>query len=487
MGTYPIGTFVTAPSERRPSSPRAVFKIGGSCLRSTRAFDRVAEIARAELDDRPGRPVVLVLSALSGITAALDVAWTRARRDGVVDVAAVAGPHLAALGCLPDPARAAASCELGALLGDLAHHLERAASGRGGEALLRDAVLAAGERASILVGAALLRGLHGIPARALVGAAAGLECDDRAGDATLLDASAPRVRERLSASGVHLVAGFVADRRDGAGLATLGRGGSDYTAAFIAGVFGRPAILLKDTPGVCTADPAAVPGAPVVERLDYADALLLGRLGAQVVFEKAVLEAARHGISIRVRAFEPATAGADGGNVAETVIEPASDALDRIPEVRLRSPALACARDVELVADDGTDVTSGAWRVRRDPLARLETLPSIAGAGLELGPRSVLAGRAGRSPGAPTARPADELALVSIFGAFDDPDRRAAVLACLDRASVRAIAIGQVVDGEALAVVVARDRATPALQALHDAVVTPLLGGPRPAVERPSR
>src|SRR4029077_13846977 len=79
---------------------------------------------------------------------------------------------------------------------------------------------------------------------------------------------------------VFVVTGFLGRDPEGR-ITTLGRGGSDYTATFLAAALGGPGILWEDTPGLLTADPKVVADARVIEKIGYVDALELAHYGLQ--------------------------------------------------------------------------------------------------------------------------------------------------------------------------------------------------------------
>jgi aspartate kinase len=98
-----------------------------------------------------------------------------------------------------------------------------------------------------------------------------------------------------------VVTGFLA--KDSVGnLTTLGRNGSDLSAALLAEAVDASAVeFWKGVPGVLTADPTVVPDARPIGRLGFADAKELGQLGAKVLHPDAIAPAARAGIEVRVR------------------------------------------------------------------------------------------------------------------------------------------------------------------------------------------
>jgi aspartate kinase len=99
-----------------------------------------------------------------------------------------------------------------------------------------------------------------------------------------------------------VIAGFFG--RDRAGrIVTLGRGGTDYVAAFIASALHCDCVLLKDVEGIMSADPKIVASARLLSEVDYLTAMELAHYGSKVVFEKALAPAMKSGIAIRVASF----------------------------------------------------------------------------------------------------------------------------------------------------------------------------------------
>jgi aspartate kinase len=268
-----------------------VLKFGGTSVGSPAAFrNAVAQVARAAKRD----PVVVV-SALNGVTDQL-VRFTReptARQDIASQLAirhrtlaqdvgvesTVLEPWLERLGG-GAPRGAAASAPL-----------DRRAA---------DDVLASGERMSAALFAAGLCGA-GLPARAVDAGEAGLVTDDRFGAAHPLPESEALLRARLAARPpIPVVTGFIGRTLQGE-TTTLGRGGSDYSAALMGAALGAEEIQIwTDTSGLMSADPRIVPEARWVPRLSFAEAAELAYFGAKVLHPKTILPAVERGIPVRV-------------------------------------------------------------------------------------------------------------------------------------------------------------------------------------------
>lgn len=109
---------------------------------------------------------------------------------------------------------------------------------------------------------------------------------------------------------VFVAPGFIA--RDSAGrITTLGRGGSDYSAAiYAAAVKAATLQIWTDVPGIMTANPKDVAKARTVSQMPYQAALDMARCGAKVLYAPTVAPAMEAGIAIEIKnTFDPANPG----------------------------------------------------------------------------------------------------------------------------------------------------------------------------------
>lgn len=163
----------------------------------------------------------------------------------------------------------------------------------------RDLLLACGEIISTVVLAHQLRA-RGCSATALTGRDAGIVTDDNFGDATILRVETDTLSPRLHANDVIVVAGFQGATAEGH-VTTLGRGGSDTTAAVLAAALRAEAVeFYKDVEGVFTADPKIVPEAKLLERVTYREIVEMAHLGARIVHPRAVEVAMYGNIPVRI-------------------------------------------------------------------------------------------------------------------------------------------------------------------------------------------
>ena len=297
-----------------------VMKFGGTSVGSGERIAGVAELVASRLPEEP----FVVVSAMGGVTDAL-LALSRAAREGNREAASAAlatlgERHHAAVDALGlDPAAAAGLREE---IGRELARLDGLATGVSllGELSARttDAVCAAGELLSAsLVAAALAR--RGVAA---------LRVDPRAWMATdaTFGAAVPdeaeiarRAAERLlperAAGKLVVTGGFVGAAPDGT-TTTLGRGGSDYSAALLGAALhdaGAPVSAIEiwtDVDGILTSDPRIVPSARLVPEVGYAEAAELAFFGAKVLHPATIRPAIARGLPVKVRnTFRPEGAG----------------------------------------------------------------------------------------------------------------------------------------------------------------------------------
>ena len=111
-------------------------------------------------------------------------------------------------------------------------------------------------------------------------------------------------------TGVAVCPGFIAISKSGH-ISTLGRGGSDYTAAILAGALNVSRLeIWTDVSGMMTADPRYVTGAHVIEHISYEEAMELSHFGAKVIYPPTILPVLKKEIPIHIKnTFEPSHTG----------------------------------------------------------------------------------------------------------------------------------------------------------------------------------
>jgi aspartate kinase len=206
-----------------------------------------------------------------------------------------------------------------------------------------DMLLSVGERITMSLLSMALADL-GCPAISYTGSQCAIITDTSHTNARIKRVRADRVRESLAAGHVVVVAGFqgVSEERE---ITTLGRGGSDTTAVALAAALAASRCeILKDVPGVMTADPHLVPGALRHEQLSYAQMSELAEAGCGVIHARAVRYAASHGVALFVgSSFEPGP--------GTRIFAPAAPVVSRPEDYRPLS--LVVAPDVALLEVSG--------------------------------------------------------------------------------------------------------------------------------------
>jgi aspartate kinase len=274
---------------------------------------QVIDIVRQGRCDWPR--LVVVASALNGVTNLLLDSANRAalgdREAYRPAVAELRARHMEMVETLvTDPARGALiGEEIERLIEDFASRCQ--AIGILNEATPRalDAIAGMGERMCVRILAAVLESA-GIPATA-IDATRLIVTDERFQSAHPdLDATTLRTRHALEPildhGQVAVVTGFIAATPTGIPT-TLGRGGSDYSAALLGAALPADEVWIwTDVDGVMTADPRLVPDARTIRELSYREVAELAYFGAKVLHPKTIRPVIEAGIGLRVcNTFNP--------------------------------------------------------------------------------------------------------------------------------------------------------------------------------------
>ena len=294
-----------------------VMKFGGTSVADAEAIGRLLSIVTATMRTLDVPPVVVV-SATSGTTDQLLALASDAQRgsDGVdAGVDRVLTRHLDLVNVLTTGERASALAALVTRdLEDLRAVLTAISILRESSPRSLDAVAAVGEIVSSRIVAAAFE--EAKVRAAWVDARRALVTNDQHTAALPLALETRGAVEReivphLLEGRVPILGGFVGSTSSGA-TTTLGRGGSDYSAALMgAGVHGltgprgarlecREIQIWTDVDGMLTADPRVVDGPAVVERLSFAEASELAYFGAKVLHPSTILPAVSDDIPVRI-------------------------------------------------------------------------------------------------------------------------------------------------------------------------------------------
>jgi aspartate kinase len=337
-----------------------VMKFGGTSVADPDAITRLIGIVRQQRQRSNGRAPVVVVSALGGVTDQL-VAVAHMAEEGELDPAAAAlhaliDRHVAVATAITSESRTAVLAEVKKELDELKSLVHALAVLREVSPRSLDAVLAAGEIVSSRIVAAALAD-HGVPS-VWVDARTVLATDaEHTGAAPDMIETCERARARVApasgAGSVVVLGGFIGATSNGV-TTTLGRGGSDYSAAIFGACLGADEIQIwTDVDGMLTADPRIVPQPRVVPQLTFAEASELAYFGAKVLHPSTILPAVAKNIPVRIlnsrRPDSPGTRITAEGRPADGQLA-----------------AIACKRDVTVI-----DITSTRMLMAHGFLRRL--------------------------------------------------------------------------------------------------------------------
>ncbi len=295
-----------------------VLKFGGTSVGNIEAFEQVINIVIHTVADehRAARPgAVVVTSAMSGVTNTLIEAARRAAGgdESVYQAAVVAlrAKHEAvAQHFITDATQRE---RVLAQIDERLHDLSRFCSSLAvlGELTQRglDVISGLGEQMSAPLLAAVLRA-RGVPAQSVDARELIITDHVHGGAEPLMAQTEPRCRELLLPlvrdGVVPVVTGFIGATVEGV-QTTLGRGGTDYSAAIVgAAIDANEVQIWTDVNGVMTADPRVVPNARSINRLTYEEVAELAYYGAKVLHPKTVRPVIEKRIPLRVlNTFEP--------------------------------------------------------------------------------------------------------------------------------------------------------------------------------------
>jgi len=178
----------------------------------------------------------------------------------------------------------------------------------------RDLLLSCGEVISCALLSALLVG-KGYPARALTGGQAGIITNTEFGNARIVEVLPEPLLALLKKGIIPVVAGFQG-RTPAGDITTLGRGGSDTTAAALGAALDAETVeIFTDVDGIMTADPHIVGEAHTLATLTYEEVAQLAYQGAKIIHPRALELAKQYSIPIKVRSTfsdQPGTLVAHG-------------------------------------------------------------------------------------------------------------------------------------------------------------------------------
>ncbi|HKB12225.1 MAG TPA: bifunctional aspartate kinase/homoserine dehydrogenase I [Vicinamibacterales bacterium] len=312
-----------------------ILKFGGSSLATPASIRGVGRIL---LEARQREPIIAVVSAFQGVTNQLiDCARRAERADGSYEETfdGIARRHRAAVTQLVKKRRARVRNEVDELLAELESTLQ-------GIHLLRHCPLRAldmtasfGERLSATIVAAYLD--QTVPS-ILVDSRDIVVTDDQFTHAAVMFRKTNRRTsacfkrlQRDAPRAIPVVTGFIGATEDGQ-TTTIGRNGSDYSAAIVGAAVGASLIeIWTDVDGVLSADPRIVPSAFVLPQMTYEEAMELSYFGAKVLHSATIAPAVAKRIPILIKnTFNP---DAPGTLISRKAVDRAGDLAKGITSV----------------------------------------------------------------------------------------------------------------------------------------------------------
>jgi aspartokinase/homoserine dehydrogenase 1 len=286
-----------------------VLKFGGTSVGTAQSLKQVQKILENHAEN--GIPQAVVVSALGGITNQLVelAAKAEAGDESYTDLlVAIEERHLDVIEALiPATQRSSSVTTIKLLLNDLEdicrgvfliHELSPRSS---------DHILSFGERLS----SALIHDYlasSGLKVR-LLDARKIVKTDAHFGNAVVDQAlSYTNIQQAFDGyNDISIIPGFLASSNEGNFTTTLGRGGSDYSAALIAAALDAYKLQIwTDVSGMMTANPKMVPLAHPIKHLSYEEAMELSHFGAKVIYPPTIQPVLDKGIDVEVKnTFSP--------------------------------------------------------------------------------------------------------------------------------------------------------------------------------------
>ena len=293
-----------------------VMKFGGTSVGDADCIERVVDVVRSAARD--GR-VAVVVSAMGGVTNRLIEAANQAKSGNQSAVAKIftqlRKQHDAAVTALvSSPAeRNTLKRKLHALAIEGQQFCQSAFLLRDLEPGTLDAISALGERMSApLVAAALAE--SGVASEAIDATELVVTDGCHGGAEPCIDQTRARCQAKLFAffqeGTVPVVTGFIGATSEGV-LTTLGRGGSDYSAAILGAALDADEVVIwTDVSGLLTADPKLVSEALPIAEISYREAAELAHFGAKVLHPKTLRPLVKRGIPVWIKnTFAPMEPG----------------------------------------------------------------------------------------------------------------------------------------------------------------------------------
>ena len=279
-----------------------VMKFGGTSLGNAERIRKTADIVKSQI----GRHPVVVVSAVAKITDSLiRLANEAAHGKGNESLDSIRTVHHRILNELNID-----NSLLEGDLGELSGLVDETRSAGKLDAKTLDRFQSFGERMSSKIVAAQLNNA-GVNSKSFNSWELGFFTTNEFGNAEPLESSYSSLKNNIAKLDLApVVTGFIGKAENGE-ITTLGRGGSDYSAAVIgAAVDAEEIQIWTDVNGIMSTDPKIVPNAKPIRQVSFAEAAELSYFGAKVLHPKTILPAMRKGIPVKVlNSFNPEDRG----------------------------------------------------------------------------------------------------------------------------------------------------------------------------------
>lgn len=277
-----------------------VYKFGGASVKDAAGVRNLLDIVKDERD------LFIIVSAMGKTTNALEGVFEAMQKgDQVLATERIDNCYAYHRGIIDDLMGADITIKQVDILFQQLRNTVRNTLYRASDAeLWYDTIVAYGELLSTTIISNYLNG-HGVE-NCWIDMRRAFLTEQRHKDANVnLEATTVRLKREMADKGVTIFVGqgFIGGAPDGT-TTTLGREGSDYSAAIVANILDAESMSVwKDVDGILNADPKIFPDAKKIERLNYMDTIEMAYSGAQIIHPKTIKPLQQKNIPLYVRPF----------------------------------------------------------------------------------------------------------------------------------------------------------------------------------------
>ena len=272
-----------------------VLKFGGTSVGSVESIQRVKKIV-----DAMAEPAIVVVSAVGGITDKLIATTTKAVTSDTTyttDFENICKIHTNIIdGVVPADKLTYVKEQVNILLEEVGTILKGVEGIENISSKDMDLVVSYGERISSIIVASVLDAKHWNSLE-IIKTNKSLRKNVLDADLTYSNIEKAYNKEERVVMG-----GFISTDSESGEITNLGRGGSDYTAAIVAGALNAEALeIWTDVDGFLTADPRMVRNAYTIEELSYLEAVELSNFGAKIIYPPTIYPVYEKNIPLYIR------------------------------------------------------------------------------------------------------------------------------------------------------------------------------------------